>query len=105
MLIFKVNQDSLDDVILLTSQGVSFTETQEGLFVRRGVSALCLLVSLCTVFKVDQVSPLNLWGTRLGVRHHTLVRAIIPFEFWHCILLPRLEVNAHFRFCQSMIST
>ena len=46
LLIFKVNQDSLGDVILLTLQGVSFTEVQEGLIVRRGVSALCLLVSL-----------------------------------------------------------
>ena len=31
LLMFKVNQDSLGDVILLTSQGVSFTEVQEGL--------------------------------------------------------------------------
>ena len=45
LLIFKVNQDSLGDVILLTSQGVSFTEVQERLIVRRGVSALHLLVS------------------------------------------------------------
>ena len=37
--IFKVNQDSLGDVILLTSQGVSFTEVQEGLIVGRGLSA------------------------------------------------------------------
>ena len=28
---FKVNHDSLGDVILSTSQGVSFTEVQEGL--------------------------------------------------------------------------
>ena len=28
-LIFKVNQDNPDDVILLASQGVSFTEVQE----------------------------------------------------------------------------
>ena len=45
LLIFKVNQDSLGDVILLASQGVSFTEVQEGLIVRRGVSALRWLVS------------------------------------------------------------
>ena len=31
LLIFKVNQDSLNDVILLTLQGVSFTKVQEGL--------------------------------------------------------------------------
>ena len=31
LLIFEVNQDSLGDVILLTSHGVSFTEVQEGL--------------------------------------------------------------------------
>ena len=37
LLIFKVNQDNLDDVILLTSQGVSFTEVQEGLISRRGL--------------------------------------------------------------------
>ena len=43
---FKVNQDSLGDVILLTSQGVSFTEVQEGLNVKREVVALPLLVSL-----------------------------------------------------------
>ena len=42
LLIFKVNQDSQVDVILLASQGVSFTEVQEGLIVRRGVSALRL---------------------------------------------------------------
>ena len=41
-LIFKVNQDSLGDVILLASQGVSFTEVQEGLIVRREVNALPL---------------------------------------------------------------
>ena len=29
LLIFKVNQDSLGNVILLASQGVSFTEVQE----------------------------------------------------------------------------
>ena len=46
LLIFKVNQDSIGDVILLTLQGVSFTEVQEGLNLRRGVSAMCLLVSL-----------------------------------------------------------
>ena len=45
-LIFKVNQDSLGDVILLASQGVSFTEVQEGLIVRREVNALCRLVAL-----------------------------------------------------------
>ena len=45
MLIFKVNQDSLGDVILLALQVVSFTEVQE-LIVRREVSALHLLVSL-----------------------------------------------------------
>ena len=48
LLIFKVNQDSQVDVILLASQGVSFTKVQEGLIVRRGVSALGLLVSLRT---------------------------------------------------------
>ena len=31
LLIFEENQNSLGDVILLTSQGVSFTEVQEGL--------------------------------------------------------------------------
>ena len=31
LLIFKVNQDSLGDVILLTLQGVSITDVQEGL--------------------------------------------------------------------------
>ena len=34
LLIFKVKQDSLGDVILLTSQVVSFTEVQEGSFSR-----------------------------------------------------------------------
>ena len=29
LLIFKVNQDSMGDVILLASQGVYFTEVQE----------------------------------------------------------------------------
>ena len=53
LLIFKVNQDSLGDVILLTSQGVSFTEVQEGLNVKRGVSALCLPVSLLVSENVD----------------------------------------------------
>ena len=43
---FKLNQDSLDNVILLASQGVSFTEVLEGLIASRGVSALRLLVSL-----------------------------------------------------------
>ena len=33
-LMFEVKQDSLGDVILLTSQGVSFTEVQEGMFSR-----------------------------------------------------------------------
>ena len=37
---FKVNQDSLGDVILLTSQRVSFTEVQERLIVGREVNAL-----------------------------------------------------------------
>ena len=46
LLIFKVNQDSLSNVILLASQGVSFTEVQEGLIVRREVSALRRLVAL-----------------------------------------------------------
>ena len=40
LLIFEVKQDSLDNVILLSSQGVSFTEVQEGLEVRREVRAL-----------------------------------------------------------------
>ena len=40
LLIFKVKEDSLSDVIFLASQGVSFTEVQEGLVGRRGVSAL-----------------------------------------------------------------
>ena len=31
LLMFELKQDSLGDVILLTSQGVSFTEVQEGL--------------------------------------------------------------------------
>ena len=46
LLMFKVKQDSLDDVILLTSLGVSFTEVQEGLKVKREISALCLPVGL-----------------------------------------------------------
>ena len=33
LLIFKVNQGNLDDVILLASQGVSSTDVQEGLIV------------------------------------------------------------------------
>ena len=45
LLIFKVNQDSQVDVILLASQGVSFTEVLEGLILRRGVSALHLFVN------------------------------------------------------------
>ena len=48
LLIFKVNIDSLGDVILLASQGVSFTEVQEGLIVRRGVSSLHLYLIQCT---------------------------------------------------------
>ena len=40
------SQDSQVDVILLASQGVSFTEVQEGLIVRRRVSTLRLLVSI-----------------------------------------------------------
>ena len=44
LLIFKVNQDSLGDVNFLNSQGVSFTEVQEGFIVRRGVSVLHLLI-------------------------------------------------------------
>ena len=43
---FKVKQDSLGDDILLTSQGVSFTEAQEGLNVKKEVSALRLPVGL-----------------------------------------------------------
>ena len=46
MLMFKVKQDSMGDGILLTSQGVSFTEVQEGLKIRRVVSALRLPVDL-----------------------------------------------------------
>ena len=46
MLIFKVNQDSLCDVILLASQGVSFTEVQEGLIVRKEVNTLSKPVAL-----------------------------------------------------------
>ena len=38
LLIFEINQDSLGDVILLTSQGVSFTEVQEGFLASQGVS-------------------------------------------------------------------
>ena len=43
---FEVKRDSLGDVILLTSQGVSFTEVQEGLNVKREVSALRLPAAL-----------------------------------------------------------
>ena len=48
LLVFKVKQDSLGDVILLTSQGVSFTEVQEGLNVKggRSVPCACLLARL-----------------------------------------------------------
>ena len=42
LLIFKVNQDSLGDAILLTSQGVSFTEVQEGLKCPEGGQCLAL---------------------------------------------------------------
>ena len=45
---FEVKQDSLGDVILLSSQGVSFTKVQEGLNVKREVSALPLPVGLPT---------------------------------------------------------
>ena len=48
--IFIINQYSLGDVILLTSRGVSFTEVQEGLILRRGVSASPLLATLHTGF-------------------------------------------------------
>ena len=37
---FEVKQDSLGDIILLTSPGVSFTEVQIGLNVKTEVSAL-----------------------------------------------------------------
>ena len=39
---FKENQDRIGDVILFTSQGVSFTEVQEGVNVKWEVSALRL---------------------------------------------------------------
>ena len=48
---FEVKQYSLGDVILLTSQGVSFTEVQEGLIVRRGVSAFYLSFNLYSNFE------------------------------------------------------
>ena len=44
LLIFKVHQDSLGDVILLASQGVSSTEVLEGLIVRRGGQCLALVI-------------------------------------------------------------
>ena len=47
LLIFKVNQDILGDVILLILKGVSFTEVQEGLIVRREINALPKPVALC----------------------------------------------------------
>ena len=46
LLIFKVNQDSLGDVILLTLQGVFLYRSSRRIDCKEGVSALCLLVSL-----------------------------------------------------------
>ena len=46
LLIFKVNQDILGDVILLVLKGVSFTGVQEGLIVRREINALPKPVAL-----------------------------------------------------------
>ena len=48
LLMFKVNQDILDDFILLVSQGVCFTEVQDGLIVRRGDQ--CLAFAYTTNF-------------------------------------------------------
>ena len=42
------------------------------------------IYALLKVFKVDQVSPLYLWGITPGVRHHILVQALSPkiFALW-----------------------
>ena len=45
-LMFEVKRDSQGDVILLSSQGASITGVQEGLKVKREVSALRLPVGL-----------------------------------------------------------
>ena len=52
LLILKVKLDNYGYNVLLASQGVSFTEVQEGLIVRREVSALLLLIALCKVLNV-----------------------------------------------------
>ena len=44
LLMFEVKRDSLGDVILLSSQGVSFTKVQEGLKVKMEVSAIIQMV-------------------------------------------------------------
>ena len=53
---FKVNQDNLDNVIILASQGVSLTEVQEGLIVRRGFQCLAFACQLA------QGLELTLWS-------------------------------------------
>ena len=46
LLIFKVKHDNLGDNVLLASQGVSCTEVQKGLILRREVNALPKLEAL-----------------------------------------------------------
>ena len=57
LLMVKVKQDSLGDVILFTSQGVSFKEVQEGLN-EQGISESCMWEHLCRLSGV-QWEPLN----------------------------------------------
>ena len=50
LLIVKVKFDNYGDInVLLASQGVSFTEVEERLILRREVSASHLLIALCKV--------------------------------------------------------
>ena len=92
LLIFKVNQDSLDDVILLTSSGVSFTEVQKGLIVRRGsLPCICLLAFIAQAFRLKPL--LGMWPgtstyflgdfTKLGIHDKSLlVQAVSKSYVW-----------------------
>ena len=79
---FKVKQDSLGDVILLTSQGVSFPELQGGLKVTR--EACCLLLA-CWLACSSELTPWSLFMTHaqavtLAQNHeHTLKRKLLIF--------------------------
>ena len=68
LLIFKVKQDSLGDVILLTSQVVSFTEVQEGSFSRFDILSKIVLAGLQVLLSSANAAELS-WACG-RVFHH-----------------------------------